>query len=483
MNRHWRPSHLIAPTAAVIVAVALLSGWICYRVGVGVARGELRPHMLLIELAATVTIILLALFWLAHRLRRQWIEPVQQVASTVERLAGGAWDARSPLPAASAAGQLFANQLNYFAEQVQTELLLLQQQRTYLTTLVESLPDPILLTDPQQRVILINEPAARFLSMTPRQAMGQKLISILGEASLVDVYESLGADAAGQPQTLVREIRAVRDAQKHVYQSVVARTGTGGVLLVLRDVSRLAATVQMKTDFVANASHELRTPIAAIKIAFETLCEVYTDDPDQSARCIEIIGGHMQRLEAMLQDLLDLSRVENVELKPEYAEVRGTDLLASTRSAMGSLARNKKLDFALDGDAALVFQSDRKLLDLIMKNLVENSIKYTPEGGRVMVNLRREERDGQSQLVLSVTDTGIGIPPQHLDRVFERFYQVDSARSGSAGRGTGLGLAIVKHAAAALGAQVAIDSTVGRGTTVTCTFPEADSAFAPVDAP
>jgi two-component system phosphate regulon sensor histidine kinase PhoR len=229
----------------------------------------------------------------------------------------------------------------------------------------------------------------------------------------------------------------------------------------------------MKTDFVANASHELRTPIAAIKIAFETLSDVYTDDLDQTARCIEIIAGHMHRLEAMLQDLLDLSRVENAELKPEFTELRAADLMTVTLSAMGPLARNKKLELNLSSDESLTFRSDRKLFDLIMKNLVENSIKYTPEGGRVCVSLQREQHDGRSEVVLKVTDTGIGIPPQHLERVFERFYQVDSARSGSAGRGTGLGLAIVKHATAALGAQVAIDSLVGRGTTVTCTFPEA----------
>ena len=428
------------------------------------------------ELALAVGLSITIMWWLAMTLHRRWIAPVRRLASAANELAQGRWDVRV-VPEGNAELRAFSTQLNYVAEQAQKQLADLRQQRSDLSALVDSLPDPIVLTDAQQRVILINEPAARFLSVTTLQAMGQKLISILGESSLVELYEHLLQNAGEKRpnQPYMREIRVTRKGQKLTYQAVAARTGAGGMLVVLRDVTKLASAVQMKTDFVANASHELRTPIAAIKIAFETLSDVYTDDEQQTSRCIDIIAGHLQRLENMLQDLLDLSRVESTELKPQLTDVRSGDLLAHVRNAMGTIARNKGVELHVENDEDIVFVSDRKLLDLSIKNLVENSIKYTPEGGRVSVRIWRElsqQDDGRSHVLIRITDTGIGIPPQHLERVFERFYQVDSARSGSSGRGTGLGLAIVKHALHALAGQVDLQSTVGRGTTATCVLPE-----------
>jgi two-component system phosphate regulon sensor histidine kinase PhoR len=256
---------------------------------------------------------------------------------------------------------------------------------------------------------------------------------------------------------------------------VATRAPGGGALVVLRDVSTLVGATQMKTDFVANASHELRTPIAAIKIAFETLREVYDEDPIQTERCIAVIDGHLRRLEEMLRDLMDLSHVESADLKPRVALVKTSELLQQCRAAVGTLSRQKNVDLRLgDGDPSTPAEihTDGRLLNLILKNLVENSIKFTPSGGRVVVSIKQSPTTSGTNVSLTVADTGIGIAPEHRERVFERFYQVDAVRSGSAGRGTGLGLAIVKHAVAALGGTVRLQSAVGAGTTVTCEFPQ-----------
>ncbi|HEX8914464.1 MAG TPA: ATP-binding protein, partial [Humisphaera sp.] len=298
------------------------------------------------------------------------------------------------------------------------------------------------------------------------------------------------ADADPGPPPLTREIRLNRDGQWLTFQAVAKRTAGGGVLLVLRDVTALASAVQMKTDFVANASHELRTPIAAIKIAFETLREVYGDDAHQSDRCMQVIEGHLKRLEEMLRDLLDLSRVENPNLKPHVRTLKTADVLAHVRSSLGPMARQKLVELRLgeglapdagpSAESPAEFLGDERLLNLILKNLIENSVKFTPAGGTVSVTFTRAAGDAGGgdggvppPVTLTVADTGIGIPPEHMDRVFERFYQVDAARSGSAGRGTGLGLAIVKHAINALGGQVELESEVGHGTTVRCVLPQA----------
>jgi two-component system phosphate regulon sensor histidine kinase PhoR len=269
-----------------------------------------------------------------------------------------------------------------------------------------------------------------------------------------------------------REIRVFRNGHRGTFQAVASPTKTGGLLLVLRDVSTLAGAAQMKTDFVANASHELRTPIAAIKIAFETLADVYREDPDQTERCVSIIAGHLKRLEEMLGDLLDLSRVEAPGVEPSLLPIDIDELFGALRAAMEPMARQKLVELAFAESPKAKpsqFVSDLRLLNLILKNLVENSIKFTPAGGKVSIDLIDEENGNIS---LIVADTGIGVPPEHLERVFERFYQVDPARSGSAGRGTGLGLAIVKHAVHALDGTVELKSTVGVGTTITCRFPQ-----------
>jgi two-component system phosphate regulon sensor histidine kinase PhoR len=407
-------------------------------------------------------------------LRRRWLMPVRMLSSAAAKMAGGQWDYRVQPHGAGALREL-SSQLNALADRARQQLADLDTQRSDLRALVDSLPDAILLTDASRRIVLINAPAGRLLGVAVADAPGKPLVQVVNDEAVLVLFESLQQQPGHMQQ---RELRLARGGQRLVFHAVATRTKTGGMLLVLRNINAMAAAVQMKTDFVANASHELRTPIAAIKIAFETLQDVFTEDPQQSARCINVIDGHLRRLEEMLSDLLDLSRVEGAEIKPNLAAIRAADLFRILRQTMGPMARQKSVELILGGEngESIEFESDKRLLDLILRNLVENSIKYTPGGGKVMVNLRSSEssdgRGGRRDvIVLRVQDTGIGIPPEHLERVFERFYQVDSARSGSAGRGTGLGLAIVKHATSALGGEVDLQSAVGVGTTVTCTIP------------
>jgi two-component system phosphate regulon sensor histidine kinase PhoR len=389
-------------------------------------------------------------------------------------MAGGDWNVRVQPHGSGAMRQMAAN-LNELAAQAQRQLSDLQQQRGGLQILVDTLPDPILAADAQGKIILLNAPATRLLSLAPEQALNQKLIGAVSDEQIVQLYEAI-AGARSPLGALNREIHLVRNGQRQTYQAVATRTIGGGALLVLRDVSTLAGAVQMKTDFVANASHELRTPITAIKIAFETLREVYREDVGQSERCILVIDGHLKRLEEMLRDLLDLSRVESPDLQPHVAVAKTADLLGVLRSTMGALARQKNIELRLgeEPDTPSEIHTDSRLFNLVVKNLVENSIKFTPAGGKVTVTIRRDGGDAAAPetITLVVADTGIGIAPEFIDRVFERFYQVDSARSGTAGRGTGLGLAIVKHAVHALGGTVGLESQLGAGTRVTCEFPQ-----------
>jgi two-component system phosphate regulon sensor histidine kinase PhoR len=420
----------------------------------------------LVALFVTMTIIA----------RRRRARELKSLVATIDSLAAGRWDDARLDSASVDSAEIrhLRRTLDKLADVVASRIDVLEDESANLKLLVDALPDPILLSDDRDRVVLINAPAERLLRLPPQQVIGKAFVAAVNDQAILELFEHASRQrAAGTSKPIDREIRLMRAGKRLVFQAHAEPTRTGGMLVVLRDVSTLAATIQMKADFVANASHELRTPISAIKVAFETLVEVHRDaDAAPGERCMSIIDGHLSRLEEMLRDLLDLSRVENADLQPQLGPVRVSELMAMIRSTWAAAARDKGVELIMPDDATSQIISDRRLLDLILKNLVENAIKFTPAGGKVTVTLMSRSADANADIELKVADTGCGIPTEHLARVFERFYQVDPARSGSAGRGTGLGLAIVKHATNALGGAVTIDSEVGRGTAITCVLPQ-----------
>jgi two-component system phosphate regulon sensor histidine kinase PhoR len=429
---------------------------------------KLQTPLWSILIAATASALLLMIL-LGSVLRRQWIGPIRALADATDRMASGQWSARVE-PDGAEDLRFFSHRLNLAAAHAEQQLADLRHQRADLQALVDSLPDPIFLIDADGKTALLNLAAAKILQIPRDQGQDQRLVQIANDEQILELYESVIGQPGAAPHHC--EIRISRAGQRNVYQAVGLRTQGGGVLLVLRNVTTMATAMQMKTDFVANASHELRTPIAAIKIAFETLRDVHQEDPQQTEKCITIIDGHIKRLEDMLADLLDLSRVESPDTKPHLAQLTSSEIFSPIRNTLGPVARQKHLNLHFSGDEHFAFDSDKRLLNLVTKNLVENSIKFTPAGGTVTVQI--EPQNGE--IVLRVSDTGIGIPSQHLDRVFERFYQVDAARSSASGRGTGLGLAIVKHAVHALGGTVDLQSEAGKGTMVECRFPASEEA-------
>jgi two-component system phosphate regulon sensor histidine kinase PhoR len=221
----------------------------------------------------------------------------------------------------------------------------------------------------------------------------------------------------------------------------------------------------MKAQFVANASHELRTPLATIRAAVDSLACAEPGDRDELAKLASVMDRHVKRLEEMTKDLLDLHVAESGRFPLRLQDIAFEDLAHWVQAQFAALAQGKGIMLTVNASQPQhKVRSDRKLVELIVRNLVDNAIKFTPAGGRVQCEF---DLAGQGA-VLCVSDTGCGIAPQDQPRVFERFYQSDSARSGDSRlRGTGLGLAIVKHAAERLGAKIQLQSEVAKGTTVT----------------
>ena len=238
-------------------------------------------------------------------------------------------------------------------------------------------------------------------------------------------------------------------------------------LLVVRDVTKLMRLEHVRRDFVANVSHELKTPLTVVAGFAETLAEDEHLTPEQRQQFAQAVLANASRMQRIVDDLLDLSRIESGRWRPAPEEVPVAEASAEATAAVQSVAATKgvTLDIAPAPDAAIL-HADPTAVRQVVSNLVENAVRHTAAGGRVAVTTRRSD-DG---IWLSVRDTGIGIAPEHLPRVFERFYRVDPGRSREAG-GTGLGLAIVRHLVEAHGGRIHAESEVGRGTTIEALFP------------
>ncbi|HET8540750.1 MAG TPA: ATP-binding protein [Anaeromyxobacter sp.] len=240
----------------------------------------------------------------------------------------------------------------------------------------------------------------------------------------------------------------------------------GEVLLLMRDVTEARRAEVTRRDFVANASHELRTPIAAIRAAAETLLAGALDDPASARGFVEIVARHADRLSRLTQDLLDLSKIESRQWRFELAPVDVRALAGQVVDLLSGAAREKGLALRAEVPEDASVRADARALEQVLVNLAENAVKYTEEGGVTV----RAAREGGAWVV-AVADTGPGIERHHLPRIFERFYRVDPGRSREQG-GTGLGLAIAKHLVLAMGGDIAVESGEG-GTTFRVRLPAA----------
>jgi two-component system, OmpR family, phosphate regulon sensor histidine kinase PhoR len=300
--------------------------------------------------------------------------------------------------------------------------------------------------------------AAALLEVGGRMvARNVAMASMLGAASTVleatrssELQEVCARGLAGWPHRREVTLPAL-DLQ---VQAQVAPLTHARALLVLRDLTAERRADSVRRDFIANASHELRTPVTAIRAAAETLLEGGIQLPDQAREFVQMIARHADRLARLTGDLLDLSRLETGEWKPQSGPVQLAPLADSVLDLYRDRAAEKSIVLRADVPERLRANADRRALEQILVNLLDNAVKFTPAAGRVTLL-----GDGLGPMVmLSVVDTGPGIEPQHQARIFERFYRADAGRSRELG-GTGLGLAIVKHLSQAMGGEAGLESS------------------------
>lgn len=393
-------------------------------------------------------------------------------------------------------------------ERVDAKLEWYMQARAALRAIIDGIDAPVFATDERGLIRLVNRHGDRMFRRRAGRLAGLEFEELFTQSAVLDLHAEAQKGVAGReqvripveglPRTFEVSAAPVRMDIAHLPAQTPQRAG---VVITLRDVTELSRADQLKTDFVANASHELRTPIASIRAAVETFRGPAAADAGMRERLVRMIDTNIVRLEEMVSDLLDLSHLESPDPAPRRTSVSLIELRDAfvTMFAAVCAQRRLTLDFTIEPELETI-RSDPKLLQLILRNLIDNATKFAFEGTAVRIDIRRGEPgpnrnaitiDPSDDLdapapktpppanarpvVISVTDRGVGIPLKHQQRIFERFYQVDESRTRQGvRRGTGLGLAIVKHAVRVLGGEIAIESVWQEGTTLTVTLPTAD---------
>jgi two-component system phosphate regulon sensor histidine kinase PhoR len=449
----------------VVAAVGLVSGIILRR-----NQGQEIFLQLLQEVMTAAVVIALASAAPAYVLARRFTEPLDTLTDGARRLAEGDFGHKIYV----AGGREFADlarTVNGMSARLAASFAQLEHDREQLRTILSGMVEGVVAIDNDQRVLFANDRAGQLLEFVPDAAVGRKLWEATRQRKVQEVVEKVLK--GGGPRREELDWKGPADRSVAVYVSRLPGPESPGAVLVLHDTTELRRLERLRQDFVANVSHELKTPLAVIASNIEALLDGAAEDPAARGPFLERVSHETVRLGHLIQDLLRLARIESGEQLLESESVPLDEAIAECLERHATRAEAKTLTVIevppADAPAGIAAWADAEALAIILDNLVDNAIKYTPGGGRITVRWAAAEK----AVRMEVEDTGIGIPERDLPRVFERFYRVDKARSRSMG-GTGLGLAIVKHLCQAMNGQVTVASEVGKGTTFAVSLPRAE---------
>jgi len=428
----------LALVAAILIAV---------EVAVPGALRRILPALLAILLVAGIASLLFL---------RSTSSRIRQLRKFADRAAAGDF---TPLERDRGNDQLtdLADALAGTVAQLGRTIHTLTDERNRSAAILGSMIEGVAVVGGDERIIYCNAAFEQILELPEGSSKGKKLVEALRQAELVTLVRQVlpgGEEITGEV-----EVGTVRPRSFSVTAAPVHAAGPSSAVLVLHDISELRRLERVRQDFVANVSHEFKTPLTAIQGFAETLLGGALDDLANRKRFVEIIREHAVRLARLTDDLLKLSRIEAGRLELEWRPIRVEALVNSCIETARLKAESRGLQIHVNLPAGLPpVRGDGAQLGEVLQNLLDNALQYTPSGGQIEVTASSNDHE----VTLTVADTGIGIPESDLARIFERFYRVDAARSREAG-GTGLGLAISRHIVDAHGGRIWVESAVGQG--------------------
>ncbi|MBU0664021.1 MAG: HAMP domain-containing protein [Proteobacteria bacterium] len=401
---------------------------------------------------------------------RRISKPLEQMRSGAERFSRGDFAVRLQEEGAEEVASL-ARALNEMATQLDIRIQTIVRQHSQLQAVFSSMVEGVITVDTAERILNVNESGAKLLNVDPEKIKGKSILlavrnthlqsfvkNSLACASPIEGEFSSRMGADGQEKYFYAHGTRLQDRQGHI----------AGALIVLNDVTKLRRLESIRRDFVANVSHELKTPITSIEGFAETLLDGALDDPDDARRFVAIISKQATRLHAIVEDLLALSRVEQEAKREEIVlqELPVVEILQSAIQSCTPRAEEENMVISLSCAPTITARINSALLEQAVVNLLDNAVKYSGKGSTIRV----EAEEQQDEVLIRICDNGVGIAPQDISRIFERFYRVDKARSAKLG-GTGLGLSIVKHIVTAHHGHIAVESSPEKGSIFTIHLP------------
>ncbi|NLI15076.1 MAG: PAS domain-containing protein [candidate division Zixibacteria bacterium] len=403
---------------------------------------------------------------ISYYFSRRFSVPLEKMTQVSEEFSRGNFQHKLS-PGNSIEIDKLAQAMNRMAEQLDEKIKTIINQRNELEAVLSSMVEGVLAFDLNERLVNLNKAAARILDLDGVQALGHYIQEVIRHPHLQAFVKKVIHD--GQP--MEGEISIQRNGDRVLQMHGTALTSEKGenlgALVVLHDITHIRHLENIRRDFVANVSHELKTPITSIKGFIETLRDGAIGDSDDAARFLDIIARQSDRLNAIVEDLLTLSKIEEAEKTEIPLELGSLKyVIQNAVDACELKLKEKNITLTFECPEDIHCQINKQLLEQAIVNLLDNAIKYSEAGGAIELACK----SSNNEAIISVRDWGIGIEKKHLPRLFERFYRVDKGRSSELG-GTGLGLAIVKHIAIAHHGYVGVDSLIGKGSVFTIHLP------------
>jgi len=447
----------------LLVLMGLIALLIGYHVPDGERRRELIGSLAALTIAGSLGTVMLSL-WLSRR----FALPLEEVIQATENIGVGTEQPRVLI--ASEVGSL-GQAFNEMSERLAGRIARLEEERQQLRTILSGMVEGVVALDAEQRILYVNDRASHLLELTTQAPVGRRLWEVVRQRPLLDVVKR----SLARPEPSREEINWTGATPRSLTLHAARLPGepSRGAVLVLHDTSEIRRLERLRQEFVANVSHELKTPLSVIKACVETLQMGAVDDAQNRDLFLERIAEQSERLHALILDLLSLARIESGAELFDFAFVPVAPVVQACLQRHRTRAESRRQTLQISNshegaDDDSTVWADEEAFSQILDNLIDNAVKYTPEGGAIRVGWQSEG----DQLCLDVSDSGIGIPENDLPRIFERFYRVDKARSREMG-GTGLGLSIVKHLVQGLHGSISATSRVGEGSTFAVRLPRA----------